>query len=83
MLGTQMEWTEGEAETEREREREKGGNGREREREWELMLVTDVCHSSLIAVTLFLALYQTPNRRSNCTVYPLKADILTKQSCSA
>lgn len=67
MLGTQMEWTEGE--TERERvEKRKGGN----RRVWELMLTTDVCHSSLVAVTLFLALYQSHNRRNSCTIYILK-----------
>lgn len=38
-----------------ERVRKRRGN----DRVWELMLTTDVCHSSLIAVTLFLALYQT------------------------
>lgn len=70
MLGTQMERTEGERENWSVRERKRG-----KERVWELMLTTDVCHSSLSAVTLFLALYQTHNRRSSCSIYMLKADI--------
>lgn len=53
MLGTQMEQTEGDKKEER-LEKKRGNEG-----VWELMLTTDVCHSSLIAVTLFLALYQT------------------------
>lgn len=56
-----------ETQGERESERERGN-----ERVGELMLTTDVCHSSLIAVALFLALYQTHNRRNSCITYILK-----------